>query len=65
MTEPIRQKPMFNTTEFNCKQCGVLVWINNDTEEDIKNEFTGEEFSKDYGLCRWCFSKLRNKVGAQ
>ena len=63
MTESIRQNSNFNTTEFHCKQCGVLVWIKNDTEEDIKNEITDKEFSKDYGLCRWCFVNLRNRVG--
>jgi len=49
------KRPMFNVTQFYCKKCGHLVWINNDTREIIKNEVTGEYFSKEYGLCRWCF----------
>ncbi len=65
MTESIRRNSNFNATEFHCKQCGVFVWINNDTEEDIKNEITGKEFSKDYDLCRSCFVNLRNRVGEQ
>ncbi len=37
----------------------------NATKEDIKKGITGEEFSKDYGLCRSCFVNLRNRVGEQ
>lgn len=52
------QKPIFDVIEFNCKMCGQIVWINNDTREIIKNEFTGEHYKKDYGLCRSCFTKI-------
>jgi hypothetical protein len=55
------KKVKLNVTEFKCKKCGHLVWINNKVKEEIKNECTGEYFSKEFGLCRWCFINKREK----
>jgi hypothetical protein len=51
-----------NTTQYSCKKCGHLVWINKDTEDKIWNRYLNTTFEPDYGLCRSCFIELRNRA---
>ena len=54
------ERPIFNDTEYYCKNCNTHVWINNDTHELIRNRFLGISFKAKYGYCRHCFICIRD-----